>query len=842
MKFQSASTQEYAIKQNSDANTIIQQEQPPPDVNNPPFFMPLKHFVDNYKCISELGTGSFGSVTLAKSVHNVDEFPYFEDTMLDHSEKYLPNYQHENYYNRKIGLVAIKTMMTKLNTLQDYTRVREIKFIFKLPSHRNLMSIFEVFIDDQSYKLHIVMEYMDQNLYQLMKARKHRLFSLPTLKSILSQILAGIHHIHKYEFFHRDIKPENILVSCSPKYYSKEWLFKNPVQENYIVKIADYGLAREIHNRNQYTTYVSTRWYRSPEILLRKNVYGKPVDIWAFGCVIVEVVTLKPLFPGSDELDQTWRILEVLGTPFLTMKNKENHYFPHGGIWEEASLLLAKLGLKFPYVEGIDIEKKIGNNILQDLCDVVKKCLTWNPDIRATVEELCCSPYFRNTVAQKEHLEHLHSTTYAQDIIVINNSEKSSKFAGLEITNTVNSKGTRAKKNGLQPTGPIQFLPTCTNLMKGIVNTRNATAQMNMDNDENIIQKINGNPNNYPMQNSAYETPSKVVLNTNDVLIQNICCGNNSNSNISMGDDFVTTPSRSSKCLEKNSSNVKHNQLSLQEMLQEVIGSEKQSKSYKHIPSRGKKDCSNFYDLENFSINPEGDEIDREDSKSFEEDVIDESIETSRQINRLLEENSGNNTIGGTYNNQDVSESYDVDSEGKKDEDISMKQAFKDSDEVIGNVLNLNKDDGNTIAKAQLEKEHFYDVGSDSDDSFINVYSELCNTIDDNKGSTELSATNNDSNYIYDHNINMGSEAKKQTTIHVPLMLDFFKYNNSDDKSGSGYTNDNNGVDNNTMNDGDISIRDIMNKSTTINSKNNPRLAGISSSRRNNITMMKVYD
>lgn len=104
--------------------------------------------------------------------------------------------------------------------------------------------------------------------------------------------------MHKHGFFHRDIKPENLLC-MGPE----------------MIKIADFGLAREIRSRPPYTDYVSTRWYRAPEVLLRSTNYNSPIDIWAVGCIMAELYTLQPLFPGRSEIDQIFRVTSVLGTP-----------------------------------------------------------------------------------------------------------------------------------------------------------------------------------------------------------------------------------------------------------------------------------------------------------------------------------------------------------------------------------------------------------------------------------------------------------------------------------------------------------------------------------------------
>ena len=123
-------------------------------------------------------------------------------------------------------------------------------------------------------------------------------FPEPVIRNILYQIFQGLNYMHKHGFFHRDIKPENLLCN-GPE----------------LVKIADFGLARELRSRPPYTDYVSTRWYRAPEVLLRSTNYSSPIDLWAVGCIIAELYTLQPLFPGRSEIDQIFRICSVLGTP-----------------------------------------------------------------------------------------------------------------------------------------------------------------------------------------------------------------------------------------------------------------------------------------------------------------------------------------------------------------------------------------------------------------------------------------------------------------------------------------------------------------------------------------------
>ena len=81
----------------------------------------------------------------------------------------------------------------------------------------------------------------------------------------------------------------------------------SPLAENLlvskdVVKIADFGLAREIRSKPPYTEYVSTRWYRAPEVLLRAQQYSAPIDMFALGAIMAELFTLRPLFPGASEV------------------------------------------------------------------------------------------------------------------------------------------------------------------------------------------------------------------------------------------------------------------------------------------------------------------------------------------------------------------------------------------------------------------------------------------------------------------------------------------------------------------------------------------------------------
>lgn len=97
-----------------------------------------------------------------------------------------------------------------------------------------------------------------------------------------------------------------------------------------LLKVADFGLARSFdYNEDEdtkspvLTDYVATRWYRAPEILLGSTEYTTGVDIWSVGCILGELISCKPLFPGTSTMNQLDRILEVTGKVILYQTNSQ---------------------------------------------------------------------------------------------------------------------------------------------------------------------------------------------------------------------------------------------------------------------------------------------------------------------------------------------------------------------------------------------------------------------------------------------------------------------------------------------------------------------------------------
>ncbi|XP_078795067.1 serine/threonine-protein kinase MAK isoform X11 [Oryzias latipes] len=285
--------------------------------------------MNRYTTLKQLGDGTYGSVLMGRN-------------------------------NESGEYVAIKRMKKKFYSWDECMNLREVKSLKKL-NHANVVKLKEVIRENDH--LYFVFEYMKENLYQLMKDRIKK-FPESVIRNISFQILQGLSFIHKHGFFHRDMKPENLLC-MGPE----------------LVKIADFGLAREIRSKPPYTDYVSTRWYRAPEVLLRSSTYGSPIDLWAVGCIMAELYTLRPLFPGNSEMDEIFKICQVLGT----VKKTE---------WPEGYQLASAMNFRFPQCVPTHLKTLIPNASNEAIA-LMKDFLQWDPKKRPTAAQALRYPYFQ---------------------------------------------------------------------------------------------------------------------------------------------------------------------------------------------------------------------------------------------------------------------------------------------------------------------------------------------------------------------------------------------------------------------------------------------------------------
>ena len=269
--------------------------------------------------------------------------------------------------------VAIKTLKKKYTKWEDCLDLRECKSLQKLhqehlssqPGNNHIIKLKQIIFIKETGTLNLIFEYMDEDLYELMKNQSPRKMSENQIRSIVYQTLLGLQFMHKYGFFHRDMKPENLL------------------RINETIKIADFGLAREIRSMPPYTEYVSTRYYRAPECILKSTNYNSPIDIWGLGCIMAEMyLHPQPLFFGNNEKEVLYKICSILGTP--------NH-----NTWNEGIQQAKMVNIKFPNFTGTDL-KNIIPDASDDAIDLMKLMLQWDPNKRPTANNLLNHRFFTN--------------------------------------------------------------------------------------------------------------------------------------------------------------------------------------------------------------------------------------------------------------------------------------------------------------------------------------------------------------------------------------------------------------------------------------------------------------
>lgn len=337
--------------------------------------------MENYEIICRLGGGSFADVYKA-------------------IEKSTGEY------------VAVKVLKKKYTNWEECLELRETKSLKKLQEDGklskqkgidNIIKLKEMIFIKETGTLNLIFEYMEKDLFELMKQRSTTKFTENQIRNILYQVLQGLSFMHKYGFFHRDLKPENLLIIGDT------------------IKIADFGLAREIRSIPPYTEYVSTRYYRAPECIVKSSNYNSPIDIWALGCIMAEMyLHPQPLFFGNNEKEVLYRICSVLGTP--------TH-----AVWPEGMQQAKKYEIKFPNCPGTSLSQIIPSASTEAI-ELMYQMINWDPNKRATANNLLNHPFFSNyTISNRFNTPEISGIDLSGD-------KKDINLQSLNITASLNMK------------------------------------------------------------------------------------------------------------------------------------------------------------------------------------------------------------------------------------------------------------------------------------------------------------------------------------------------------------------------------------------------------------------
>ena len=210
-------------------------------------------------------------------------------------------------------IVAVKVIKNK--TAYFNQSMMEVTILETLNQHwdpedaHNILRLRDTFI--HAKHLCLVFELLSSNLYELIKQNSFRGLSTSLVRVFITQLLDALVVLKKARLIHCDLKPENILLRT----------LQAPS-----IKLVDFGSA--CHEEQTVYTYIQSRFYRSPEVLLGLPYTGA-IDMWSLGCIAAELFLGLPIFPGTSEYNQVSRIVDMLGLPpaYMLERGRQTHEF-----------------------------------------------------------------------------------------------------------------------------------------------------------------------------------------------------------------------------------------------------------------------------------------------------------------------------------------------------------------------------------------------------------------------------------------------------------------------------------------------------------------------------------
>ncbi|RLN11015.1 hypothetical protein BBI17_007073 [Phytophthora kernoviae] len=338
---------------------------------------------DKYRILGKIGEGTYGMVFKAEA---------YSSGLLPRPSGSASASGASAAEDEEPMTFAIKLVKShkegKNDVVLSSATIREIKLLREL-HHDNVVHLHDVHVDPREKTLALVFEYGDHDLHDIIVQSKQKPLGEYTRKSLMYQILKGVDYMHDAWVMHRDMKPQNILVVGHGRKRGQ-------------VKLADLGLARiykePIKALSDVERVVVTLWYRAPELLLGAKHYTKSVDLWAVGCIFVELINTRELFCGKEvegsnapfQKDQLDKIFKVLGMPTpQTWEGLEN-------LPEYNHVVQMGRERKYPTQSELKNAVKVGpGRAGAALLDLLSRLLEYDPETRITAKEALEHEYFK---------------------------------------------------------------------------------------------------------------------------------------------------------------------------------------------------------------------------------------------------------------------------------------------------------------------------------------------------------------------------------------------------------------------------------------------------------------
>ncbi|KAH8268239.1 hypothetical protein KR026_002384 [Drosophila bipectinata] len=259
--------------------------------------------------------------------------------------------------------VAIKKV------LQDRRfKNRELQIMRKL-RHENIVTLKFFFYSsgekrDEVY-LNLVMEFLPETLYKVERqyARAKQTLPVNYVRLYMYQLLRSMAYLHSLGFCHRDIKPQNMLLDS----------------ESGVLKLCDFGSAKQLISGEPNVSYICSRYYRAPELIFGATDYTTKIDLWSAGCVLAELLLGQLIFPGDSGVDQIVEIVKVMGTPTAEQLHDMNPHYKQ---------------FKLPQLKPHPWAKVFRIRTPAEAIDLVSKMLIYSPNQRVSPLMGCAHPFF----------------------------------------------------------------------------------------------------------------------------------------------------------------------------------------------------------------------------------------------------------------------------------------------------------------------------------------------------------------------------------------------------------------------------------------------------------------